>query len=76
MNRHPVQGEDNSLIAQGRRYRQTRLVAYTPPLPSKDPTDKAVNELAALENYLKQNGWKAVGKGSFWYSLRFKHEVV
>jgi hypothetical protein len=75
MNRHPFRGDDNSLIAHGRRYQQTRLVAYTPPLPSKDPTDDAVRELAALENYLKQNGWVAVGRGSFWYSFRFKQAV-
>lgn len=73
MGRHPVRAVDNSLIAQGKRYQRTRLVAYTPPLPSMTPTPHALGELGALEDYLKQNGWEPAGKGAFWYSLRFKH---
>lgn len=74
MGPHPIRG-DNALVAEGRRYGRTRLVAYTPPLSSETPTPHTLGELAALEKYLKQQGWEFFGKGTFWYSLRFKHAM-
>ncbi|MHB8644994.1 MAG: hypothetical protein ACYDAR_04300, partial [Thermomicrobiales bacterium] len=61
-------------VHQTRELTCTYLVAFSTKLEPDDPT-LASEEINQLSGKLLQEGWEVVGRGQYWYSLRFGRKL-